>query len=159
MTSNAAVTAIGIHQRRRRIGGGPPMVAGGGGTSLSNPSPAPSEVGGGKGEGGGGRVGSDVSISMLTIWAAVVAVSAIALLIAADVRQPARRSARRGRVPTPVVPVVILPTPPYRRPPLWRRLLSLLEAGALTVVMGLVLGVAILALIVTAFLLLGRAVG
>lgn len=77
--------------------------------------------------------------------------------MAADIRQPARRSASgaRGRL----TPVAQAPTQLYKRPGLIRRLLALIGASALTVVAGLVLGIALLAAIVLAFLLLGSALG
>ena len=54
----------------------------------------------GEGGGDGDTVGSTVSTSALTIWAAVVAGAAILLLVVTDHRQPARRRAPIPRLPT-----------------------------------------------------------
>jgi len=103
---------------------------------------------------------SVVSMSVLTVWAAVVAISATFLLIATDVRQPARRPGRSARgVGVPQVPVTRLPTPLYCRPAWWRRFASLIGVSALTITAGLVLGITLLAAIVAAFVMLGRALG
>jgi ABC-type nitrate/sulfonate/bicarbonate transport system permease component len=50
-----------------------------------------------------------------------------------------------------------LPTQPYRRTPLWRRLVSLTELGALGFVLGALLALALAVLVGGGFLLLDRA--
>jgi hypothetical protein len=104
-----------------------------------------------------------VSIEAFTIWAAVVAAASVLLLVAVDHRKPARRrrvapraKALGGRLPN-AREVEHLPTRPYRRTPLWRRILSFGGLGVLGVVIGALLAISLAALVIGLFLLLDGA--
>lgn len=55
-----------------------------------------------------------------------------------------------------VVEVVQLPTARYRRPPLWRRLLSLTYLSGLTVVLGALVALVLAVVVVGGFLLISH---
>jgi len=101
-----------------------------------------------------------VSIEAITIWAAVVAGASILLLVVIDHRKPARRrrvapraTVLGGRAPA-ARDVEHLPTRPYRRTPLWRRILSAGGLAVTGVVLGALLAIAIAALVIGVFLLI-----
>jgi hypothetical protein len=114
---------------------------------------------------GGGTIDSSVSTSTLTTWAVIVAATSVLLLVALDRRQPARRqrvTPREGLLPRPapaVVEVIQLPAKPYRRTPIWRRLLSLTYLGGFGIVLGGVLAFVLAVVIVGGFLLIGHFAG
>jgi hypothetical protein len=81
----------------------------------------------------------------------------VLFLVALDRRRPpARRPVARGRVsvgrrPARTMEVVHLPTARYKPTPLWRRALSAIELGGLTLALGAVLAVALAATLVAVF--------
>jgi hypothetical protein len=101
-----------------------------------------------------------VSIPAVTIWAALVAGASLLLLIAIDHRKPARRRkiASRGGVGVKRAPVTRtvehLPTRPYKRTPMWKRLLSLGGLGLMGLVLGALLAIALATVVVGFFLLI-----
>jgi hypothetical protein len=104
-----------------------------------------------------------VSIPAITIWAALVAGASLLLLVAIDHRKPARRRkiASRGGAGVKRAPVTRtvehLPTRPYKRTPLWRRVVSLGGLGVLGVALGALLAIGLAAIVVGFFLLLDGA--
>jgi hypothetical protein len=87
----------------------------------------------------------------------------VLLLVAIDHRKPARRRkiASRGGVGVKRAPVTRtvehLPTRPYRRTPVWRRLASLGGLGLMGLVLGALLAIALAAMVVGGFLLIDAA--
>ncbi len=112
--------------------------------------------------------------SKLIFWAFFVSVGAVFALVALDRRQPARRQrlAPRGRpLPLPEAAVrsvaigplrregsaAVLrehPTKPYRRTPLWRRLLAVVGLGTMTAVLGALIAIVVAAAAIATMLLL-----
>jgi hypothetical protein len=69
---------------------------------------------------------------------------------------------REGLLPRPapaVVEVMQVPAKPYRRTPIWRRVLSLTYLGGFGVVLGALLAIALAIVIVGGFLLIGHFAG
>lgn len=109
--------------------------------------------------------------SKLIFWAFFVSIGAVLALVALDRRQPARRQrlAPRGRpLPEPqlaatgrrTAPAAVLreqPTKPYRRTPLWRRLLALVGLGTLSAVLGAIIAIVLAAAAIATILLLTSA--
>ena len=94
-----------------------------------------------------------------------MAATSVLLLVALDRRQPARRrrvTPREGLLPRPapaVVEVIQVPAKPYRRTPIWRRVLSLTYLGGFKVVLEALLAIALAILIVDKFLLISHFTG
>lgn len=117
--------------------------------------------------------------SKLIFWAFFVSVGAVLALVALDRRQPARRQrlAPRGRplpapqpagaprrladtvLRRPTTPAVVreVPTKPYRRTPLWRRLLALVGLGTISAVLGAIIAIVVAAAAIATMLLLTSA--
>lgn len=117
--------------------------------------------------------------SKLIFWAFFVSVGAVLALVALDRRQPARRQrlAPRGRplpAPEPAggarglgpmvtrrrsTPAVVreVPTKPYRRTPIWRRLLALVGLGTISAVLGAIIAIIVAAAAIATMLLLASA--
>ena len=106
---------------------------------------------------GAGSTIVSISTSSITLWAAALAGLSVLFLVALDRRQPPnRRPLTKGRVnvgrrPARTLEVVHLPTARYKPTPLWRRALSALELGGLTLALGAVLAVGIAAALVAVF--------
>ncbi len=135
------------------------------------------DVGTGAGKLDGGDHGdpatirSLVSTSALTLWATVVAGVSILLLVGLDRRKPARRhriAARAhlssgigvvlgGRAPV-VREVVQMPMRPYRRTPIWRRMLSIVGIGAMSTLLAAITAIIIGTLLIGGFWFLTSAV-
>lgn len=110
--------------------------------------------------------------SKLIFWAFFVSIAAVLALVALDRRQPARRQrlAPRGRplpepqlagtARRPAASVAVLreqPTKPYRRTPIWRRLLALVGLGTLSAVLGAIIAIVLATAAIASILLLTNA--
>jgi hypothetical protein len=119
-------------------------------------------------------VDSSVLTSRLIFWAFSVSIASVLALVALDRRQPARRQrlAPRGQpLPDPLpsdggradaaVPRAVIrqmPSRPYRRTPLWRRLLAGAGLGVMGTVIGAIVAIVVAAAAIALMLLLAGAV-
>ena len=111
--------------------------------------------------------------SRLIFWAFSVSIASVLALVALDRRQPARRQrlAPRGQpLPEPVpsgggrrdetAPRAVirqLPSRPYRRTPLWRRVLAVAGLGVMGTVIGAIVAIVVAAAAIALMLLLAGA--